>query len=620
MRGIIHSMWLLGIVALFTPMGFSQQPGIPPAKQGEGKGEFKGPGGPPGFGKQERKVLKQFDSNKDGWLNQQERQKAREEIKFKGGELRKGPGGFRMNQTPPKPGPSLKPSEAPVVKKGGLYDAQSLRVIFLDFENADWEKELEDFHGTDVDVPCTMTVDGKKYPGVGAHFRGMSSYSMVSPGFKRSLNLALDTVNSKAKLYGYKTMNLLNCNGDPSLMSSVLYSQIARQFLPAPKANFVHLVINGESWGIYANTQQFNRDFLVENYHSSKGTRWKVRGSPNGQGGLEYLGDDAEAYKRRYEIKSPENAKAWKALIHFCKTLNQTPPEKLEEALKPLVDMDELLAFLALDIALINSDGYWTRASDFSIYLDEKGKFHFLPHDMNEAFHPSGAGGMGGFRMGGFSPPGEVLPAFLQTMLGFTEAQGKAMRELQKEVDASLEKILTKEQSKQLKEMRDRGPGGPGFPGGPGGLGGAGFPGGPGVPGAGGPMGPDGGQGNPSSRGTDLDPLLGLTDQRKPLRSKILAVPSLRARYLQKIKAIAEKALSWENLGPLVKQFRDLIEPVVATETRGLASLDAFRNATGDQANPSTPGGRSMPLKTFIEQRQKYLLQYKEGSTPSAGR
>ena len=40
-------------------------------------------------------------------------------------------------------------------------------------------------------------------------------------------------------------------------------------------------------------------------------------------------------------------------------------------------------------MALINGDGYWTRASDYSIYLDPKGKFHIIPSDMNEAFHPA---------------------------------------------------------------------------------------------------------------------------------------------------------------------------------------------------------------------------------------
>ena len=42
-----------------------------------------------------------------------------------------------------------------------------------------------------------MTVDGKKYPNVGAHFRGMSSYFMVPMGSKRSLNLSLDLADKK---------------------------------------------------------------------------------------------------------------------------------------------------------------------------------------------------------------------------------------------------------------------------------------------------------------------------------------------------------------------------------------------------------------------------------------
>ena len=67
------------------------------------------------------------------------------------------------------------------------------------------------------------------------------------------------------------------------------------------------------------------------------------------------------------------------------KVLNETPPDKLEAALAPLLDIDGALRFLALEIALVNTDGYWTRASDYSIYQDVKGQFHVIPHDMNEA-------------------------------------------------------------------------------------------------------------------------------------------------------------------------------------------------------------------------------------------
>jgi hypothetical protein len=51
--------------------------------------------------------------------------------------------------------------------------------------------------------------------------------------------------------------------------------------------NHVSVVINGESWGMYLNAQQFNRDFTRENFGSAEGARWKVPGSPGGRAGLD---------------------------------------------------------------------------------------------------------------------------------------------------------------------------------------------------------------------------------------------------------------------------------------------------------------------------------------------
>jgi hypothetical protein len=65
----------------------------------------------------------------------------------------------------------------------------------------------------------------------------------------------------------------------------------------------------------------------------------------------------------------------------------------LEQALAPLMDVDGVLKFLALDAALINGDGYWNDGSDFNLYLDAAGRFHLTPHDANEGFRGGGRGG-----------------------------------------------------------------------------------------------------------------------------------------------------------------------------------------------------------------------------------
>lgn len=585
---------LAGTARAQFPPGFGPPPG----------GGF----GPPGM--VERKILKDFDADKNGWLDDTERAKARESLKNDGVRQRMGtPGGFprgggRSPET--KPGPKVAPSEVANYPGKSLYEPGILRTLFLDFSSAGWEKELEDFHGTDVDVPCTLTVDGKAYQNVGVHFRGMSSYMMVRNGQKRSLNLSLDHADSNQRLDGYKTLNLLNSHEDPSFLSTVLYSELARSVIPAPKASMVKVVINGESWGIYTNVQQFDKVFLKENYKTTSGTRWKVRGNPGASGGLEFQGDDPQPYKARFEIKSGDKPEAWKALVNLCKVLNTTPPDKLEQALKPILDIDSVLWFLAMDIALINNDGYWIRSSDYTLFLDDKGIFHLVPHDMNEAFRPMmGPPGMGGF---GMPRPGDIIPPFIADILELSPDQKTKLDSMQKEVDRKLDALFTEAQRNQWRQLRQRGgPPGPGGPGGPPG-------GGPGAqPVLGGfrlPMGPMGGGG-----GINVDPLMGLDDPRKPLRSKLLTVPALRQRYLQHVATIAREWLDWKNLGPRVARWRDLVAREIEADTRKLSTSEEFMRLTSEQPAPE---GRDMPLKVFAEKRRAFLLNHPEVKKPSS--
>ena len=71
---------------------------------------------------------------------------------------------------------------------------------------------------------------------------------------------------------------------------------------------------------------------------------------------------------------------------------------------------------------------------------------------------PGGPGGPPGGGRGGPPKPGEILPDFIRDMLKLTEAQTKQLQQLQKEVDAKLDKILTAEQKQELKQMGDRRP------------------------------------------------------------------------------------------------------------------------------------------------------------------
>ncbi len=386
----------------FPPPGFGPGgPGFGPGGPGFG------PGGP-GARQGETKLVKKFDKNGDGWLNQVERKAARDYLKTEqsgrrgfGPRGRFGPPGGE--ETTPKPGIKLSTADVQSFPNAPLYASNVLRTVFLEFEDADWEKELAEFKNTDVEVPAKLTVDGKVFKDVGVHFHGMSSFMMVGEGSKRSLVVSLDFIHKDQQLHGYRKLNLLNSHEDGSFLRTVLSLQVAREYLPAPKANFMRVVINGENWGIYVNQQHFNKEFTTEWFGTTKGARWKVPGSPGGRGGLNYLGDDVKAYKQIYEIKSKDNDKAWADLINLCKVLNETDAGQLEKKLPAVLDVDGALKFFAWENVLLNGDGFWTRASDYDLFEGEDGRFHIIPYDANETFSagggdPGGPGGPGGPR------------------------------------------------------------------------------------------------------------------------------------------------------------------------------------------------------------------------------
>jgi hypothetical protein len=459
-------------------------------------------------------VVKQFDANGDGRLDAAERKPAREWLsKNSGGRggfgrRRFGFGGAANGNTPQ--GRHLEPKDVrSYPKSAGIYDISTFRTIFLQFDNTtDWEDELAAFYGTDVEIPATVTVDGATYKDVGVHFRGASSFRMVPDGVKRSLNLSFNFVNKKQRLGGYRTLNLLNGNGDPTFMRAVLYSEISRHYVPTAKMNYVRVVINGEDWGAYINAQQVNSDFTREWFSSTNGVRWKTPGSPRGRAGMEYLGEATSLYKRLYEIKTEDTPQAWTDLIHMFRVLNETPADKLESALAPILDIDGVLKFLAVEVALGNTDGYWTRASDYHIYQDPKGVFHVFAHDFNEALMEQG------FGFGGGSGP-------------------------------------------------------------------------------------------------TLDPLVSVNDPTKPLRSKLLNVPALRARYLGYMREIAEKWLDWRTLEPLVNQYRALLVEEMKVDTRKLYTLEAFQAGIGP--GPDT-------LREFVDRRRAYLLKIATPAPAAADR
>lgn len=368
------------------PQGFGG--GRPP--QGFGGGR-RGPRPP-------EKLVEQFDTNKDGRLTGDERKaaiEARGEA-YQSGQSAGTPVGDIQDDL--KNSLAAAPKDSP-----SLYDAETLRTLYLRFHDEDWYAQLNAFYRTDVEVPADLVVDGKVYKEIGVRARGTSSYFTVNSA-KKSFNVAIDYGDDNQRLNGYKTLNLLNGHVDASFLREVLFNRIARDYFPAMKTNLVRLVINGESWGVYINLQQYNKDFLDEWFGTRDGVRFKV--GPGG-GGLTYTGNDVEAYQRTYQLKSANVENPYDNLIELTEMLDaKTPDEKLKTDLPSILNVDRTLWQLAVSNVFMDDDSYIHKGGDFSIYQDVNERFHLISHDNNETFRFGAerrGGGPGGRGPGGWS-------------------------------------------------------------------------------------------------------------------------------------------------------------------------------------------------------------------------
>ena len=321
--------------------------------------------------------------------------------------------------------------------KDDLYDEAVLRTLKLQFLQTNYwtllttNKDNDDRNNTQTNIPATLTVDDVVYPGVGVRFRGnMASYQQVRNSQKKSFNINIDFADPNQSLMGYTTLNLLNCAMDATFMREVLYSNICRQQIPSPKANFVRLEINGINWGIYANVQQLDGQFTRDWFPTNDGTRWRgavdnmgggmgpgggpggAPGGATGRSALNWLGADSAAYAAVYDLKHSSQADPWASLINTCGALNNTSLSELPTVLNSALNVDRALWTCAFEIVFQDEDGYVAKGGgDYYLYYEpETGQINFMQFDGNET--------MGGTSMSPFNRATDTTVPIMYRLVG----------------------------------------------------------------------------------------------------------------------------------------------------------------------------------------------------------
>jgi len=268
----------------------------------------------------------------------------------------------------------------------GLYNVNEIKSIYLTFTDPNWQNTLASYYNTDNYLSGTLSIDGQVLSQVGVQYKGQTSYSQLPQGSqKKSFSIKTDHFIADQEIQGYNNLNLNNSFQDATFLREFIYLQLIRKHIPAAKASFTKLYINGESWGLYINVQQLNKDYLEEWFLSNDGTNWRADSPiPTGGGGggpqwgdgtaaLNYLGANQATYQQYYTLKSTEETDPWSLLVNTCDVLNNTPIANLSDQLPEVMDVDRALWFLACEIAFGDDDSYVYKGKmDYYVYWEKE--------------------------------------------------------------------------------------------------------------------------------------------------------------------------------------------------------------------------------------------------------
>jgi putative membrane-bound dehydrogenase-like protein len=335
-------------------------------------------------------------------------------------------------------------------------------------------------------VEGNVAIDGTTLKKAGIRYAGDITYFVSGFRLKRPLHLQFDKSGDQ-KLNGLSSVQLHAMPLDPSRAREALAFAVFRSAgVPASRTAFAEVTLNvpgkydKEYLGLYTAVESVDKQFLAAHFGADSGLLM----TPFGMRGIDFLGDDWDAYKGKYFPQREPTMDEAKRVIEFAKFVNQASDADFKKKIDSFLDVDAFLRFQAANALTSNTQSFFALGHNYHLYLHPKtNKFHFIPDGLEFA--------LANFMLIGTADqqmdlsltkpyPGEnKLPDRLMAMKDVNEKYRKLLKDLSasaftkeallKEL-AAIEKATKDVQEKEAKAVaaRKEPPGGFGGPGGAG--------------------------------------------------------------------------------------------------------------------------------------------------------
>lgn len=275
-----------------------------------------------------------------------------------------------------------------------LFDETAIRTYELAVAEQDWQwlntapnELLEQY------VPATLSFEGEEYPEAAVRYKGF--YDGLVSCFvdgkrvcrKLSLRLSFNEYDEGGRFHGLKRLNFHSMESDPTAMHDMLAYHLFREAgVPAPRAAYARLAVNGEPLGLFTMVEQIDGQFTRSRF-------------PDGGAGNLYeeawpVHSEAEPYLSALRTNREEAASVDK-MVRFARALDEATDDALPSVLASWMDADMLASYFAVDRLIDNWDGVtrWICVVDHCFnhnyywYEDaERDRMWLIPWDLNHTF------------------------------------------------------------------------------------------------------------------------------------------------------------------------------------------------------------------------------------------
>lgn len=224
-------------------------------------------------------------------------------------------------------------------------------------------------------VEATMVYQGVEYGPVGVRLKGVNSFLPI--GEKPSLRVNVNEYIPDATFFGLKDLTFNNMKSDWSMMHERLAYWVAREAgMPAPRANYALITINGQPYGLYTNVETVKKRMITGNFEDDEGSLFEATDV-----------DFAPQYIPNFELEYGDDDRT--RLSGLADALTNPDPAAAIAAAASFVDLGHFQRYWAVSSVIGQFDAfpYSLPGDDYFLYDDPtSGKLWFIHWGMDETF------------------------------------------------------------------------------------------------------------------------------------------------------------------------------------------------------------------------------------------